>query len=315
MILRATILLAALVVTAPALAEGEPLSVRAEVEAHALNVAQQTTLTVTCQVAQGWALVDDPFGEMAVGDSLGPLQVASAPLAEPARFASGRTAWTWTVELTPVLPATGEISALRFKAQMIDGDRFTIERTEPIPIVVESLLESENPDWDPMALRPALEPLPEPVESNAALYFSIGTLVLVGVGATALTLVSRRRRDPVRIRLRRLEGYRSALLAIDGDAPVAVVAEAAQAPLRKAMAEVAGPRALAATGAEFGSLLSRDVGLSPEDSALVCDFFARIDAALYTDGAVDPGSPGCLRDDALRAFDLIRDAVVGGGQG
>lgn len=309
MMIRLAITLVALLAAAPVRAGDDPLRVRAELSANTLNVTQRTVLTVVCDVADGWTLVDQPFESMGVDETLGPLRVVSAPRMAPARYANGLTTWSWKAELAPGLPETGEIPALRFKAEQIGGDRFTIARTDPIPVTVESLLESEPTDWDPTALREPLEPLPARSESHTALYVSVGALVLLGAGALTLTQLERRRRDPNRVRARRLDAIRDGLQAIDTHAPVAEVAQAAHAAVRAAMSEVAGPRALAATGADLVPLLRDGVGLNPTDAALVADFFSRVDPALFAGGTIDPDQAGPLRDDALRAIGSIRLAA------
>jgi hypothetical protein len=309
---RIAALLLVLLVSRCALAADEALRVRADISASSLNVAQRATLHVVCEIAQGWTLVAHPFDKLGVDDPLGPLLVASRPRATPARFESGWTTWEWTIELTPDLPESGQIPALRFKAELIEGDRFAIKRTEPIPVVIESLLEQAVSQWDPTTLRPALEPLPEPEESRTALVVSLGVVAIVGAGALALVFVGGRKRDPERERARLLESCRSQVMAIDADAPVAEVASVAHASVRTAMAEVAGPRALAATGESLGPLLRRDVGLSPVDAALVCDFFASVDLALYTDHGAGHDQSERLRGDALRVITSVGLAAASG---
>lgn len=292
-------------------AADEPLRVSAELSANTLNVTQRSTLTVTAEVAEGWTLVDQPFGTIAADSPLGPLHAVGAAISGPARFGSGWTTMTWRLELAPALPETGEVPALRFKAKEVGGDRIAIARTEPIPVVVESLLGGEPEGWDPTALRPALEPLPEPVRPNIALIVSVGLLAFVGAGALAATLVSRRRGEPKRARARLFESCKGALRSMDAGAPIAEVAGVAQREVRRAMAEVAGPRALAATGDGLAPMLRKGVGLSATDAALVCDLFSRIDSALYA-GAGEERA-GALRDDAITAVECVRLAAAAGG--
>lgn len=288
-----------------------PLRVSAALDISSLNVTQRTTLTVTARVAQGWALVDCPIDGLAPDGAMGPLHVVSAPMTKPSAFSSGWTTTTWTIELAPDLPGSGEIPALRFKAQAVGGDAIAIERTAPIPVSVESLLGGASPDWDPTALRPALEPLPEPEEPNIALYASLGALLVIGAGALALTLVSRRRVDPRRARLKRLDARRAMVQSIDASAPVAEVAEVAHRAVREALAECAGPTALAALGAELPGMLRGGAGLSATDAALVCDFLARAESARFDAGRPDPVDAGALRADAVRAIESVRLAAMG----
>jgi hypothetical protein len=200
--IRAVSLVLALLVSVSAFAEDDAMRVRASLTTNSMNVAQRTTLRVVCEVAQGWTLVDHPFDSMGVDDSLGDLNVVARPRATPARIESGWTTTEWIIELAPGLPVTGTIPALRFKAELLDGDRFTIKRTEPIPIVVESLLAKQNPDWEPTALRPALEPLQEPEESNMALVVSIGAVAIRCEPALAVWIRTSRRRKGSTRRLR-----------------------------------------------------------------------------------------------------------------
>lgn len=311
MIRTVAILLTVLILAPSVRADDEPLRVRASVSVNSMNVTQRATLTVHAEVAEGWMLVDLPFGRLGAGEEFGPLTVASSPRSTPARIVDGVTTRTWTIDLAPNLPASGKLPALRFKAVEIGGDKFTIERTAPIPVVVESVLEAGPPEgWDPTALRPALAPLPEPEESNAALLAPL--LVVGGVVAVVvvLTIAGKRRSDPARDRRRLLEACREAARRLDADAPTREVAASAQAVIRRALGAVAGPRALAVTGEALPALLRRDVGLSPMDAALVCDVLARADEAMYRaeENAVDPA---VLRDDAVRAVDSVRLASAG----
>jgi hypothetical protein len=312
---RAILVCGALLLAGAVRADDGPLRVRAEVSAGTLNVTQRSTLTVTAEVAEGWILVDQPFGTIAADSPLGPLRAVGAAVSSPARFGSGWTTMTWRVELAPGLPETGEIPALRFKAREVGGERFAIARTGAIPVVVGSLLGSEPEGWDPTALRPALAPLPEPVKPNIALLVGVGLIAFVGAGALAAMLVGRRRGEAWRSRARVLDSCRDELRSLDAGAPIAEVAGGAQRAVRRALAEVAGPRALAATGDGLAPMLRQGVGLSPSDAALVCDLFSRIDSALYTGSGEEQAQAGSLRDDALTAVGCVRLAAAGGAPG
>jgi len=310
---RLFILLLLLVLAPVVLADTEPLRVEATLSRSSMNVTQRAALTVRADTAPGWTLVDLPFADLAAGESLGPLMIAEAPRSAPARVEDGRTRWSWTVELAPDLPAVGEVPALRFKAIEIGGDRLTIERTAPIPVVVESLMDSRAAGWDPTALRPALESLPEPEQSNAALVVSLGVLGVVLIGAALLTWAGRRKEDAVRARRRMLNECREHARALSPTAPVREVAAAAQSIVRRALAAVAGPTALAVTGEQLAPMLRQGAGLSPTDAALVSDLLRRADLAIYQQEPDHTEDPAALRDDAVRAVESVRLAAAGRG--
>lgn len=313
MVRTITILLAVLTMAPMVRADDEPLRVRSSISVNSMNVTQRATLTVHAEVAEGWMLVDLPFGRLGVGEDFGPLIIAASPRSTPARIVDGVTTRTWTIDLAPNLPASGELPALRFKAVEIEGDRFTIERTAPIPVVVESVMQAEMPEgWDPTALRPALAPLPEPEESNTSLLVSIGGAGALVVAIVLVVVARLRRSNAARDRSRLLDACREAARQLDAGAPTREVAASAHAVIRRALSAVAGPRALAVTGEALPGLLRREVGLSPMDAAMVCDLLLRADEAMYREeeAAVDPAA---LRDDAVRAVDSVRLAAAGRG--
>jgi len=161
-------------------------------------------------------------------------------------------------------------------------------------------------------LRPPLDPIPEPEQSNAALFVSAGALAVLIAGAALLTLIGKRRRDPERLRARRFNAYIAHVRAIDPVAPIDAVSQESHQVVRQAMAEIAGPRALAASGADLPALLRKGVGLSPTDAAMVCDYFARVDAAMYAGGPATPEDASQLLADAQRAIESVRLASQAG---